>query len=214
MKQACQLATASVALLFAFLSPPSVNAQSVLYNQPSWWFGAAAGANFNFYAGSTQRLNADMAAPAAFGKGFGAGLYLAPLVEYHVPQSSWGFMLQAGYDGQQGSFDRIESAGACNCTTDLSTRLAFATVEPSLRLAPMGGAFYFFAGPRMGFNVDKSFTYKQGANRAFPSEPAPADVKGDFTDIHKMKLSMQLGAGFDIPLSSATSRVQCALSPF
>jgi hypothetical protein len=45
------------------------------YTQPSWWFGAAVGANFNFYEGSTHQLTTDFAPPVTFHNGFGVGLY-------------------------------------------------------------------------------------------------------------------------------------------
>jgi len=43
----------------------NVQAQEFKYSKPSWWFGAAAGANFNFYRGSTQQLDANFRAPVA-----------------------------------------------------------------------------------------------------------------------------------------------------
>src|ERR1039458_7168826 len=73
------------------------NAQGVEYSQPSWWFGVAGGANFNFYRGSTQTLEPGIIAPLPFKSGYGVGLYAAPLVEFHPVASYWGFMLQAGY---------------------------------------------------------------------------------------------------------------------
>src|SRR5690554_4095142 len=60
-----------------------VQAQETKYTNPSWWFGAAGGANFNFYRGTTQRLTTDFLAPSAFHDGKGVGLFAAPLIEYH-----------------------------------------------------------------------------------------------------------------------------------
>src|SRR4249920_3476563 len=62
-----------------------VHAQEVQYTKPSWWFGVAGGANFNFYRGTTQELNLDLTSPAAFHHGNGVGLYVAPLIEFHNP---------------------------------------------------------------------------------------------------------------------------------
>ncbi|MFZ1257415.1 MAG: hypothetical protein WAR77_13735, partial [Saprospiraceae bacterium] len=61
----------SVFLLFILIAGISVSsvAQEAQYTRPSWWFGAAAGANFNFYQGSTQKLNADFSTPVAFHEG-------------------------------------------------------------------------------------------------------------------------------------------------
>jgi hypothetical protein len=44
----------------------------------------AGGANFNFYRGSTQQLNASFTSPKTFHDGFGAGLFIAPLLEYRL----------------------------------------------------------------------------------------------------------------------------------
>jgi hypothetical protein len=63
----------------------SVNAQVYKYEKPSWWFGAAAGANFNFHRGSTQQLTSTFTPPVAFHDGNGVGLYVAPLIEYSHP---------------------------------------------------------------------------------------------------------------------------------
>src|SRR5260221_1304822 len=190
----------------------SLQAQVTQYGKPSWWFGAAAGANFNFYRGTTQELNSDLTVPAAFGKGAGVGLYLGPLVEFHRPDSRWGGMLQAGYDGRNGRFDHVVTP--CNCIADLSTNLHYLTVEPSLRFAPFKSNFYLFGGPRLAFNMAKSFTYQQKINADFPLQVATSDVKGDFGNTHKTLISMQIGAGYDIPLSSQYNRTQAVLSPF
>ena len=52
----------------------SLQAQEVHYTKPSWYFGVAGGANFNFYRGTTQVLNSALTVPSAFydGKGVGA----------------------------------------------------------------------------------------------------------------------------------------------
>ena len=78
----------------------SLKAQEVQFTRPSWYFGVAGGANFNFYRGSTQELSSTFTVPTAFHDGTGIGLYIAPLLEFHHPDSRWGFMLQAGYDSR------------------------------------------------------------------------------------------------------------------
>ncbi|MDQ3141919.1 MAG: outer membrane beta-barrel protein [Bacteroidota bacterium] len=189
-----------------------LQAQEVEYTKPSWWFGVAGGANFNFYRGSTQNLNQDLTMPVAFHNGNDVGVYLAPLIEFQHPSSIWGFGLQAGYDSRRGSFDREFSP--CNCPTDLSTNLSYVTVEPSIRLAPFNSNFYLFGGPRFAFNTEKSFTYKVGINPDFPDQLPTPDVKGDLSNINKTIVSMQIGAGYDIPLTTGNSMTQFVLSPF
>lgn len=187
-------------------------AQAIKYTKPSWFFGVAGGANFNFYRGSTQQMNADFKSPVAFHDGFGTGLYIAPLLEFHRPESRWGFMLQAGYDSRKGTFDQVVTP--CDCPADLSTKLSYVTVEPSLRFAPFKNNFYLYGGPRLAFNMDKSFTYQLGVNPAIPTQAVSPEVKGDFDNMNKTLISMQIGAGYDIPLSSDNNKTQFVLSPF
>ncbi len=198
--------------LLCLSTQTSVQAQEVQYSNPSWWFGAAAGANFNFYRGSTQVLNQNFTAPVAFHDGFGAGLYLAPLLEYHRPNSYWGFMFQAGYDSRRGKFDQVMTP--CDCPADLSSKLSYLTIEPSVRLAPFKSNFYLYGGPRLAFNLNKSFVYEQGINPNFPSQTPNPDVEGDFSEVEKTIFSMQIGMGYDIPLSSANRKTKFVLSPF
>lgn len=187
-------------------------AQEAQYEKPTWLLGVAAGANFNFYRGTTQRITADPMVPTAFHDGTGEGLFAAPLIEYRFPNSVWGIMLQAGYDNRQGEWDQVISP--CNCPMDLSANLSYITIEPSLRIAPFKNPFYVFTGPRLAFNLDKSFTYQKGTNPDYPEQIAEPEVNADFSDVEDRVISMQVGAGFDIPLSSNTQRNQFVLSPF
>ncbi|MFH0865329.1 MAG: outer membrane beta-barrel protein [Bacteroidota bacterium] len=190
----------------------SVQSQATHATKNSWWFGVAAGANLNFYRGSTQELNSVLISPAAFHKGSDAGLYFAPLVEFHRPGSSLGIMLQAGYDSRKGTFN--EEVAPCDCSVDLSTDLSYITVEPSLRFAPFKSKFYLYAGPRLAFNLNKSFSYSQFGTSDFLSQNAPLVLNGEFSNMNKVIISMQVGAGYDISFSPKRKPTQYVLSPF
>ncbi|MDR3705725.1 MAG: OmpA family protein [Paludibacteraceae bacterium] len=190
----------------------TIQAQEAAYIQPSWWLGVAGGANFNFYRGSTQELNSTLTVPSTFHNGNGVGLYLAPLVEFHRPNSRWGAMLQVGYDNRNAKFNQIKTP--CNCPADLDADISYITVEPSLRFAPFKSDLYLYAGPRLAVNVEKSFDYQLGTNPAYVDQVSGAEVKGDFSNVEKTILSMQVGAGYDIHLSSKNKRTQFVLSPF
>ncbi|OYX85120.1 MAG: flagellar motor protein MotB [Flavobacteriales bacterium 32-34-25] len=199
------------ALVFLSIQAP-VQAQEIQYTKPSWWFGVAGGANFNFYEGSTNKLSSNFTPPATFHEAKGVGLFVAPLLEYHRPDTRLGFMLQAGYDNRKAKFDQVMTA--CDCPADLKTNISYITVEPSLRFAPFKSNFYLFGGPRFAFNLDKSFNYQLGINPAYPDQEATPEVKGDLSDVKKNIISMQIGLGYDIPLSSQSSKTQFVLSPF
>ena len=202
----------SALILTGLRVPLQAQVEVIRYTKPSWWFGAAAGANFNFYRGTTQQLNDDLMVPTAFRHGNGIGLYLAPVVEFHRPDSKWGGMLQVGYDGRNGKFKQVITP--CNCPADLSTNLRYITVEPSLRFAPFKSNLYFFGGPRLAFNTASSFTYQLGINPAITDQVPTPEVKDDFSRVNKTLISMQIGAGYDIPLSPDTKEWQTVLSPF
>src|SRR5450759_246939 len=189
----------------------TLQAQDVQYSNPSWWFGGAVGANFNFYRGSTQQLNLDLTVPSAFHKGGGVGLYLAPLMEFHKPDSRLGFMFQVGYDSRRGKFEQIVTP--CNCPADLTAKLTYLVLEPSLRLAPFKSDFYLYAGPRFAFNSGKSFKYELSPNPAYPDQQAEV-VKGDFSKVYKSMMTLQFGAGYDIELSSKDNQKKAVMSPF
>lgn len=200
------------ALIFGAGTQFTLQAQEVQYTRPSWKFGAAAGANFNFNQGLTQQLNSSLTVPAGFNHGNGVGLFLGPVIEYHRSGSLFGMMLQAGYDSRKSTFDQITTP--CNCPADLSTDLSYLTVEPSLRFAPFRNNFYLYAGPRFAFNRTNAFTYQLGINPDFPDQaPTPA-VNGEFSNTNQNLISMQIGAGHDIQLSSQKRKVQTVLSPF
>lgn len=203
----------SILIAFVFLiSLPTLQAQEIQYTKPSWWFGVAAGANLNFYRGSTQQMNADFRSPTTFHNGFGAGLFLAPTIEYHPADSKFGFILQAGYDNRSGKFNQVITP--CDCPADLNAKLSYITIEPSLRYAPFKSNFYLYGGPRIAFNQSKSFEYQLGTNPNFPLQEASPAVKGDFSEIKNTIVSMQIGMGYDIPINSETAKTQWVVSPF
>jgi len=198
-------------ILIGILTP--IQAQdSIQYTKPSWYFGVAAGGNINFYQGSTRVLNEVITTINTFHNGSGVGLFAAPLIEYRPADSRWGVILQAGYDSRQGKFDE-KIANSCNCPEDLNTDLSYITVEPSLRFAPFKSNLYLYAGPRLAFNYSKSFQYQLEVNPAIPNQLSTV-VRYNFSDIRTPLISMQIGAGYDIPLTSPRHRTQLVLSPF
>lgn len=201
-----------VALVFLLGFQFSAQAQAPEYTRPSWYFGIGAGANLNFYRGTTQNLNADLTVPSAFYNGFGAGLYIAPSIEYYKPNTLFGFILQGGFDDRSASFDQVTTV--CNCPADLETKTTYYTIEPSLRIAPFKNNFYIYGGPRFAFNIENSFTYQLGINPDYPDQEPSEAVKGDFSNTEKTLISMQVGAGYDILLSSKANKAQFVLSPY
>lgn len=185
--------------LMIILVQSTVKAQTT---QPTWWFGLSGAANFNFYDGTTQRLNNSLFVPSAFHKGDGIKPYGSLLMEYR-PGPVWGAMLNVGFDGRGGKFDGVMAP--CDCPATLKTNLSYITIEPSLRLGSATSNFYFFAGPRVAFNLDKDFSYTQ--------EKQP-NTDSELSAMRKTLLSGQLGVGYDFQLSPASRANKVVLSPF
>ena len=188
-------------------------AQDTKFTRSAWWFGAATGANYNLYHGSSiLNLNSTLIVPSAFIDGNGLGIYAAPLIEYHPSDSKVGFMLQAGYDSKKGSFNQVISTGIF--TEDLSTHLTYFTIEPSIRLNLFRSNFYLFSGPRLSININKHFQYDLRINPDHPEQGSSSYSAGQFSDINKTLISMQIGGGYDLFLSAKNKKSQVILSPF
>jgi outer membrane protein OmpA-like peptidoglycan-associated protein len=192
----------STILLLLFLAGITGQAQTVTRNRPVWWFGQSAAANINQYRGTTQMLNQSLTVPTAFHKGDGVRPYLSLLTEYRKSKV-FGLMLNVAWDNRGGNFDEV--IAPCNCPANLSTKISYLAIEPSVRIAPFASAFYIFAGPTISVNLSKEFYYTQ------LRQP---DTKGDWSDINKTVFSGQAGMGIDIPVSKPSSETQMTLSPF
>jgi outer membrane protein OmpA-like peptidoglycan-associated protein len=167
---------------------------------PVWWYGVSGAANFNFYDGTTQRLNNSLIVPAAFHKGNGVRPYGSVFLEYR-PAGAWGAMLNAGYDSRAAKFKDV--IAPCDCPASLKTNTDYITIEPSLRWAASN--FYLFAGPTIAFNTKKDFEYTQ------LKQP---NTNAELSNMRKTLIGGQIGAGYEIPLSSANSTSKVNLSPF
>jgi outer membrane protein OmpA-like peptidoglycan-associated protein len=188
-----------ICMLMIAMTQTTVSGQVL---QPKWWFGLSGGANFNFYDGTTQRLNNSTIVPAAFHKGNGVRAYASALVEYR-PGRIWGAMLNVAYDGRGGKFDDV--IAPCNCPATLKTNTSYFAIEPSLRFGFNSSNFYLFAGPRVAFNLQKDFNYTQ------LKQP---NTDSELSEMRQTLLSGQVGIGYEFQISSASSTTKVSLSPF
>ncbi|HLX13093.1 MAG TPA: outer membrane beta-barrel protein [Bacteroidota bacterium] len=188
-------------------------AQEAMRAQPTWWFGGAIGGNMNFYRGTTQVLNTTLTTPSAFHDGGGLGLYIGALAEYR-PDSTWGGILQLGYDDRRGSFNDVNCP--CGQSSSLSTSVSYFSIEPSLRFAPFSDGFYIFGGPQLSFNwgvnIPSSATSSQ---KTFVfSEVGASSTKAEFSDMKGTVFTGQIGVGYDFALTAPNQAHQVELSPF
>jgi len=189
-------------ILTGILAP--LQAQEDQYTQPILWYGIAGGANFNFYSGNDQNLVVNVTNNPVnlyVHNGKGVGPYGAFDIEFHTPKSILGLMFQLGFDGRYGSFENVIN-GNGNNPTKLSTGLDYLTLEPSLRVTPFRNNFYIYAGPRIAVLVAKSFNY------------GPNDVNTDIGKMSNIYATIQIGVGYDIPVTSKNKLTQIVVSPF
>jgi len=186
-------------LMVVFAATITASAQTT---PPTWWFGVSGAANLNFYDGTTQTLNSTLIAPTALHKGFGARPYGSILMEYR-PGRVWGFMLNVGYDGRGAQYDNV--VAPCNCLVTLKADIDYVAVEPSLRLGFQKNNLFFFAGPRLAFNITDAFAYTQ------VRQP---NTNGNFSNIKSTEFSGQVGMGYDFMVSAPASTTMVSLSPF
>ena len=131
----------AIASLLLILAGVTGHAQQVQRSQPVWWFGGSGAANFNFFRGTTQKLNNELTVPTAFHKGEGIRPYASLLTEYR-PNMKWGGMLNIAFDNRGGKFDDV--IAPCDCPATLKTGISFISIEPSVRFAPFSSAFIYW----------------------------------------------------------------------
>lgn len=167
--------------------------------RPHWWFGLGLGANYNSYSLDIKKLNENYISPVPFTKGSGWGLSATGVIEYR-PSVAWGGFLNLGFDGRSGNFSDVSDTTG---TFKNSASIGYISIEPNLRFNPAGEGFFLFVGPKLNFNVSKSFDY----------EKPDGKVSGDFSNVRSTNFGGQLGVGYDIPLTSREKEMQFVLTP-
>ncbi len=169
--------------------------------RPQWWFGGLFGANFNLHDAHFHEVNAATRVGVEFEEGFGVRPALGLTLEYR-PSSMWGGSFNLLWDGRGGAFRDVSTPAGLH---KFSTGMNYISIEPNLRMAPFGFPLHFFAGPRFGFNVGKSFTYEH---------PALGTREGDWANVRATNIGGQAGVGYDWMLSNPQDTWWIELTPF
>ncbi len=194
---------------FSFKANAAESEDQASYADARWYFGLAGAANLNFYEGTTHRLTDDLLLPATFHDGFGLKPYASALLEYRFNEK-WGINFHLGYDGRGGVFDAVMAP--CNLESELETNLGYLVIEPSLRFAPFRSGLHLFAGPRFSTNLQNEFIYKREMQSTQPGDYL--EVEDEWSELNESFISFQIGAGYDIMLSSPENQIKYVLTPF
>lgn len=196
LKKSYQLKLIAILLLLFFTSNAFSQEDAV---RPHWWFGLGLGGNYNIYSLDLKKLNENYISPMPFEKGTGLGLFASGLIEYR-PSVMWGGFLNLGFDGRSGKFSSVSDAYG---SYKNSASLSYISIEPNLRFNPAGEGFFLFLGPKLNFNISKSFDY----------ESPDGKISADFSNVRSTNFGGQVGLGYDIPLTSRTKETQFVLTP-
>jgi outer membrane protein OmpA-like peptidoglycan-associated protein len=93
---------------------------------------------------------------------------------------------------------------------NLSTSLAYFTIEPNLRINLGGRQLHLMLGPSFMINLAKGYDY----TFTEPVGLAPTNHTGDLVDVRSFVIGGQAGVGYDIPMSDVNANTQMMLTPF
>jgi len=177
-----------------------------------WWFGGGGGANVNFFDGALHNLSAggtSTVSPSGFTEGFGLGLNIHLLAEYNAGDL-FGGALHVGYDSRKVNFEaQTSQTGAGTVVEDASANISYVSIEPSLRINPLGRFFHVLLGPSFGVNVGKTYNYT-----LIGSAINSVDETGDLVNVRSFSVGAHLGLAYDIALAGPRENPNILLTPF
>src|SRR5688500_12271926 len=202
MRSLHRLGSAVLAIAALALTSTALYAQELPTTQPRWWFGGYVGGNINLFGGRVDDLSHNhprLVPPGGYSDGGGFGLTLGGIAEY-LPGGMFGGSVMLGYDNRSIGFEST-SAGVSDTAwnNEVSTSLSYLSIEPNFRVNVLNDRLHAFAGPSIGINLSKGFTYT--------SNLRDTTVEGDLDDVRSLHVGAQLGVGYDYPLDFLGKRM-------
>ena len=105
--------------------------------------GLALGGSYNMHTGSVLQKT-----------GTGAGFVAGGQIDLSFTKSLALLTTFYGYDNRIGQYTRTETQAGIDYSFDFSVTVAYAGVEPLLKITMPDNRFYVTAGPSIGFKVD------------------------------------------------------------
>src|SRR5688500_18556637 len=181
MRSLHRLGSAVLAIAALALTSTALYAQELPTTQPRWWFGGYVGGNINLFGGRVDDLSHNhprLVPPGGYSDGGGFGLTLGGVAEY-LPGGLFGGSVMLGYDNRAINFASNGSDAAVSDTAwshDVGTTLSYLSIEPNFRVNIMDDRLHAFAGPSVGINLSKGFTYEA-------TSPQDTTVDGNLDDV-------------------------------
>jgi len=205
----------SIALLTLIaISPSVVRAQAPADNWARWWYGPYLGVNVNLFSGQLHDLSGNdvnVANPTGFDGGSGLGLGFGGLLEYNSGELLGGNVF-LGYDSRHVNFDvkneRRDSLTR-RANEDLSTGLAYVTIEPNLRVNLANRFFHLLVGPSFAINIANGYDYS-----FVDTASVGVTRSSDLASVRSFVIGGQLGVGYDIPIKGPNASPQILVTPF
>lgn len=194
--------------------PTFVKAQTPGDDWAKWWYGAYLGVNVNLFSGTLHNLSVNdvnVANPTGFDAGSGLGLGLGGLLEYNSGELLGGNVF-VGYDNRHVNFDTKNAARDTvtrRMNEELSTSLAYVTIEPNLRLNLINRFFHVMVGPSFAINLSNGYEYSF-------TDTANVGVtrSSDLANVRSFVIGGQLGVGYDFVVKGPKASPQILATPF
>lgn len=196
------------------VSPTIANAQTPGDDWARWWYGAYLGVNVNLFNGTLHNLGVNdinVANPTGFDGGSGLGLGLGGLLEYNSGDLLGGNVF-IGYDNRHINFDTKNTTRDTltrRMNEELSTSLAYITVEPNLRLNLMNRFFHVMIGPSFAINLSNGYDYS-----FIDTANVGVTRTSDLANVRSFVVGGQLGLGYDLVVKGPKASPQILATPF
>jgi hypothetical protein len=160
---------------------------STVHAQARTAVGFVIGGNYNIHSGAALQKT-----------GIGVGLVAGGQLDISFTKSLALLTTIYGYDNRIGNYTQTLTQGGVDYSLDVSVTVAYAGVEPLLKITMPDIRFYIVAGPSIAFKVEGQSevnTTITTPGYAFPSGYTSQTSSGDIADA-KTRFELNFGGGY------------------
>lgn len=203
-----------LALMIVALPLSIVQAQETGDVWARWWYGPYLAVNVNLFNGALHDLSSNdlnVANPTGFDGGSGLGLGFGGLLEYNSGELLGGSVF-LGYDNRHVNFDQKNTTRDTltrRASEELSTGLAYITIEPNLRLNLVNRFFHVMIGPSFAINLSNGYEYS-----FIDTAGVGVTRSSDLASVRSFVVGGQVGVGYDFVVKGPKASPQILATPF